>query len=79
MAALGTLTSLDHLDEKFKGNADLNRAEYHVQEEDNDEQHPFKCILDVGLGRTTVGARMWAALKVAVDGGPCVPTASNCP
>jgi len=60
------------LDEKFKGKEELNGEEYHVEEEDN-EQRPFKAILDVGLRRTTVGARMWAALKGAVDGGMYVP------
>jgi len=61
------------LDEKFKGKEELNGEEYHVEEEENDDQRPFKAILDVGLRRTTVGARMWAALKGAVDGGMYVP------
>jgi len=61
------------LDEKFGGKEELNGEEYHVEDEDNEDQRPFKCILDVGLRRTTVGARMWAALKGAVDGGLYVP------
>jgi len=61
------------LDEKFGGKEELNGEEYHVEDDDNDDQRPFKCILDVGLRRTTVGARMWAALKGAVDGGLYVP------
>jgi len=61
------------LDEKFAGKEELNGEEYHVEEEENDDQRPFKAILDVGLRRTTVGARMWAALKGAVDGGMYVP------
>jgi len=34
---------------------------------------PFKCILDVGLARTTTGARLFGALKGAVDGGLNIP------
>jgi len=60
------------LDEKFKGKEELNGEEYHVEDEEN-EQRPFKCILDVGLQSTTVGARMWGALKGAVDGGLHIP------
>merc|ERR1712187_944154 len=45
---------------------------YHVEDEEND-QRPLKCILDVGIRRTTAGSRMWGALKGAVDGGLHVP------
>jgi len=34
---------------------------------------PFKCLLDVGLKRTTSGARVFGALKGAVDGGLDIP------
>jgi len=61
------------LDDTFKGKEELNGEEYHVEEEENDDKRPFKAILDVGLRRTTIGARMWAALKGAVDGGMYVP------
>jgi len=61
------------LDEKFKGKEELDGEEYHVEEEENEDQRPLKAILDIGLRRTTVGARMWAALKGAVDGGLYVP------
>merc|ERR1712087_860802 len=60
------------LDGKFKGKEAIDGAEYHVEEEET-EQRPFKAILDVGLRRTTVGARMWGALKGAVDGGIHIP------
>merc|ERR1719226_445815 len=60
------------LDQTIKGKAELDGAEYHVEEEETD-QRPFKCILDVGLQRTCVGHRMWGALKGAVDGGLHVP------
>merc|ERR1719215_2205988 len=60
------------LDEKFKGKEEIDGEEYHVEDEEN-EQRPFKCILDVGLRRTCVGHRMWGALKGAVDGGLHIP------
>jgi len=60
------------LDEKFKGKEEIDGEDYHVEDEEN-EQRPFKCILDVGPRRTTVGARMWGALKGAVDGGLHIP------
>jgi len=67
------------LDEKFKGKEEIDGEEYHVEDEEN-EQRPFKCILDVGIRRTCVGARMWAALKGAADGGLHIPhTSKNFP
>jgi large subunit ribosomal protein L5e len=36
-------------------------------------QRKFKAVLDVGLARTTTGARIFAALKGAVDGGLNIP------
>jgi large subunit ribosomal protein L5e len=60
------------MDGTFKGKEELNGEEYHVEEEEAD-QRPFKCIFDVGLRRTVTGARMWGALKGAVDGGLHVP------
>merc|ERR1711865_875417 len=63
----------------IKGKEELNGEEYHVEEEET-EKRPFKCILDVGLQRTCVGARMWGALKGAADGGLHVPhSAKNFP
>merc|ERR1719401_1245842 len=60
------------LDESIKGKEELDGEDYHVEEEDT-EQRPIKAILDVGLQRTCVGARLWGALKGAVDGGLHVP------
>merc|ERR550514_1331250 len=60
------------LDEAFKGKEEIDGEDYHVEEEETD-QRPFKCILDVGLQSTTVGHRMWGALKGAVDGGLHIP------
>merc|ERR1711862_38464 len=63
----------------FKGKEEIDGEEYHVEDEEND-QRPFKAILDVGLKTTVVGGRMWGALKGAVDGGLHVPhSAKNFP
>lgn len=42
-------------------------------EVDDEERRPFKCFLDVGLHRTSTGARIFGALKGASDGGIYVP------
>jgi len=60
------------LDQTFTGVAQADGAEYHVEEADN-ERRPFKCILDIGLTRTTTGNRVFAAMKGAVDGGIHIP------
>jgi large subunit ribosomal protein L5e len=66
-------------DSMIKGKEELNGEEYHIEEEET-EQRPFKVILDVGIRRTCVGARMWGALKGAADGGLHVPhSAKNFP
>ena len=41
--------------------------------DDEDAPRPFKCYLDVGLKRTTTGARLFGALKGASDGGIFIP------
>jgi len=61
------------LDEDFKGKEELDGEDYHIEDEETEDKRPFKVILDVGLQRTCVGARMWGALKGAADGGLHVP------
>lgn len=62
------------MDGAFKGKEELDGEEYHVEDEDVEyEGKPLKAILDVGLQRTCKGARLWGALKGAVDGGLHVP------
>jgi len=41
--------------------------------DDDDAPRPFKCYLDVGLKRTSTGARVFGALKGASDGGIFIP------
>lgn len=64
------------LDQAIKGKEEIDGEEFHVEDEEN-EQRPFKCILDVGIRRSCVGARMWGALKGAVDGCLHVPHSSK--
>lgn len=63
-----------NLAELYEGNVDEEAdlgEEYHVEEEG--DRAPFKALLDVGLARTTTGARLFGALKGACDGGLNVP------
>jgi large subunit ribosomal protein L5e len=49
----------------------INIAE--LAEKKGIEYRPFTCFLDLGLARATVGNRVFAALKGAVDGGLNIP------
>jgi len=46
-------------------------------EDGEDGRRPFKVFLDVGLTRTTTGARVFGAMKGASDGGLLVPHSEN--
>lgn len=62
------------LEEAFEGVEECDGEEFHIEDEvDEDDRRPFKAILDVGLQRTTVGAKIFAAMKGAADGGLHVP------
>jgi len=60
------------LDEIYTGNDEVNGDEYYVESEDG-QPGAFRCYLDVGLARTTTGARIFGALKGAADGGLDIP------
>eukprot|EP00009_Paramoeba_aestuarina_P002365 CAMPEP_0201506610 /NCGR_PEP_ID=MMETSP0161_2-20130828/514_1 /ASSEMBLY_ACC=CAM_ASM_000251 /TAXON_ID=180227 /ORGANISM="Neoparamoeba aestuarina, Strain SoJaBio B1-5/56/2" /LENGTH=291 /DNA_ID=CAMNT_0047900759 /DNA_START=524 /DNA_END=1399 /DNA_ORIENTATION=+ len=60
------------LDQLYSGVEEINGEEYHVEGDDN-SRRPFKALLDVGLARTTTGAKVFASLKGAADGGLDVP------
>lgn len=56
----------------YEGNTEIDGEDYLV--EPNDEGNaPFQALLDVGLARTTTGARLFGALKGACDGGLSIP------
>lgn len=58
----------------YKGVEGADGDYYDVYEKGlNEDKRPFKAVLDVGLVRTTVGNRVFGALKGAVDGGLHVP------
>jgi large subunit ribosomal protein L5e len=44
-----------------------------AMDEDDSGKKPFYALLDVGLNRTTTGARIWGAVKGACDGGLEIP------
>lgn len=60
------------LDETYKGLEEASGAEYYVEKE-GDNPAPFRCVLDVGLARTSTGAKIFAAMKGVADGGIDVP------
>lgn len=62
------------LDEEFAGVEEAD-GEFKLTEaaEGDDSQRPLKCFLDVGLARTSTGARVFGAMKGASDGGLFVP------
>lgn len=67
------------LDETFAGVEEPD-GEYtltEAAEEDGEERRPFKAFLDVGLARTSTGARVFGVMKGASDGGILVPHSEN--
>ena len=54
------------LDELYEGCTEPDGEDFMVEEED--EKKPFRCNLDVGLARTSTGARVFGALKVSMAG-----------
>jgi len=65
------LTKLN-LADKYQGNLAVDGSDYNVAELD-DGPRPFRAFLDVGLHRTTTGAKVFAAMKGACDGGLDIP------
>jgi large subunit ribosomal protein L5e len=62
------------LDKLYAGAKKIDGEDYDVQNEiKEDQRRPFKAVLDVGLIRTTTGARVFGCLKGACDGGLHVP------
>jgi len=64
------------LDKQFTGVEEAD-GEFTLTEaaegEDGEERRPFKANLDVGLARTSTGARVFGAMKGASDGGILIP------
>lgn len=63
-----------NLEESFEGVEECDGEDFHIEDEvDDDERRPFKAVLDIGLKRTVVGSKVFAAMKGAADGGLHVP------
>ncbi|KAF2262845.1 putative 5S rRNA binding ribosomal protein [Lojkania enalia] len=78
LLARRTLKKLD-MDEDFEGVVEPD-GEFTLTEAvevDGEERRPFKVFLDVGLARTSTGARVFGAMKGASDGGLYVPHSEN--
>jgi len=60
------------LDKVYAGAKEANGAEYNVENVDG-QPGAFCCYLDVGLSRTSTGAKLFAAMKGAADGGLHIP------
>lgn len=67
------------LDKQFTGveEADGEYTLTEAAETDEGTRRPFKAFLDVGLVRTSTGARVFGAMKGASDGGIYVPHSEN--
>merc|ERR1711894_460457 len=65
------LTKLN-LGETYEGQTEVDGDEYNVESVD-DGPAAFRCYLDTGLNRTSTGAKVFGALKGAVDGGLDIP------
>eukprot|EP01061_Rhynchopus_euleeides_P003059 TRINITY_DN12356_c0_g2_i1.p1 TRINITY_DN12356_c0_g2~~TRINITY_DN12356_c0_g2_i1.p1 ORF type:complete len:308 (+),score=132.30 TRINITY_DN12356_c0_g2_i1:47-970(+) len=65
------ILTLKGLDKKYPGVAEVTGESFELKEDD--DRRPFKALLDVGLANTTVGNKVFACLKGAVDGGLYVP------
>jgi len=60
------------LDAVYTGVKEVNGAEYNVEDQEG-KPGAFQCYLDVGLARTSTGAKVFGAMKGAADGGLNVP------
>lgn len=60
------------LDNIYKGQEEADGEEFYVEDVE-DGPGAFHACLDVGLARTSTGARIFGAMKGAVDGGMDIP------
>lgn len=78
LLARRTLNKLGIAD-KFAGNKTDGKFEpcRDKADDEGEGRFPFRAILDVGLARTTTGAKVFGAMKGVVDGGIAVPHKPN--
>lgn len=60
------------LADTYEGNTEAPGKDYSVEAAEG-EARPFRCYLDTGLARTSTGAKIFGALKGALDGGLDIP------
>jgi large subunit ribosomal protein L5e len=70
--ALFQLLKKFHLDDIYKGCESVSGEQYNVEDIEG-KPRAFRAYLDVGLARTTTGARIFGAMKGAADGGIDIP------
>ena len=73
--ALDTLGLAEHFDGVEEPDGEYSITE--AAEVDGEERRPFKCFLDVGLARTSTGAKVFGVMKGASDGGVYIPHSEN--
>merc|ERR1712168_1699747 len=61
------------LDTLYEGQTKVDGDEFFVEDLDGDQPGAFHACLDIGLARTSTGARIFGAMKGAVDGGIDIP------
>merc|ERR1712237_129724 len=61
-----------NLDGVYEGNKNIDGELFCVEDTD-DGPGAFRCCLDVGLARTSTGAKIFGAMKGAADGGLDIP------
>jgi large subunit ribosomal protein L5e len=76
--ATGLLLARRHLTkiglaEKYQGKTEVTGEDWSYNLDEIEGPKPFKAFLDAGLARTSTGARIFASLKGACDGGLHVP------
>jgi len=65
------ILTLKGLAEKYPGVEECTGE--HFEPEEDEDRRPFKAFLDIGLATPSVGNKVFAVLKGAVDGGLAVP------
>jgi large subunit ribosomal protein L5e len=61
-----------NLGDIYKGAEQVDGVDYNAEKE-GDNPNPFTAVLDVGLARTSTGAKVFAVMKGVADGGIYVP------
>ena len=61
-----------NLESVYEGQTEVN-GEHFMVESNDDGPNAFRACLDVGLARTTTGAKVFGAMKGAADGGINIP------